>query len=89
MGHFTTTQVTLSTTAQMVVPESNRKSLQVLNTDAVITAYIGTTPRVTSSNGFPLLAGASYEFDAAAGDEVWAIAASGAPVLAYIEEFAL
>lgn len=89
MSHFTTEQKTLSTTALMVAPKSNRKSLQVLNTDPVITAYIGTSRRVNSTNGFPLLAGASYEFDVAAGDEVWAIAASGAPILAYIEEFTL
>lgn len=82
-----TEQVTLSTTAAMVRPRDFRRaSLQLVNTDSSITVYLGGSSRVDSSSGFPLIAGASYKFTTAAEREVYAIAASGSPVVAWLEE---
>ena len=86
MSHFRTSQVTLSTTRKSLGPVGNRTSLQVLNTDPTITVYLGPTTTVSSTTGFPLLAGAAYKFETAK-SEVWAVAASGTPVVAQIEEF--
>ena len=57
-GHFQTNQVTLSTTPSTVGQTNNRAILQVLNTDTILTLYLGTTNGVSSTTGFPLLAGA-------------------------------
>jgi len=77
-------QVATSTTAAIAVPASvvdSRQDVTILNMDAAITIYIGDSA-LTTSNGFPLAAGASItrRFFGA----VWAVAASGTPKLAYI-----
>ena len=86
MSHFRTRQETLSTTAQPLAPKvEGRKALQVLNTDSTLIVYLGVNSRVSSTNGFPLVAGAGYKFSTT--EAVWAIASAGAPVVAILEEF--
>ena len=59
--------------------------VQIKNIDAAITIYLG-GPTVSTSNGYPLLAGASISFGFVAGDEdgLYALAASGSPKIAYL-----
>jgi hypothetical protein len=58
---------------------------QVKNIDASITIYLG-GPAVSTSTGYPLLAGASISFGFVAGDDnaLYALAASGSPKLAFL-----
>lgn len=79
-------QNTLSTTAEKILSDRpTRKSALILNTDATISVYVGTNSSVSSSNGFVIKAGASLSVTA--GIEWWAVAASGTPVIAIIEEW--
>ena len=88
-GQFTTSAVTAGTIP--VSPTPGVGSLidpipvQVKNMDATITVYLG-GPGVTSSTGYPLLAGASISFGFVAGDEdaLYVIAASGTPKMAWL-----
>lgn len=85
-----TGQVTLnSSTATLVVPAREGRSRALLrNLSASITVYIGDSS-VTSSTGWPLLSAAGGGESFAAFDEsaIYAIAASGAPVVTYWEEY--
>ena len=78
-------QVTTSTTAgTLVVANRKRRSVLIRNTDATITVYIGKAT-VTAGNGMPLKAGESVVVDTTALLQV--IAASGTPVVAYLETY--
>lgn len=78
-------QVTTSTTAATAVAaRATRRSVTIKNTDTSITVYIGIAT-VTSSNGMPLKAGESISIDTTALVQV--IAASGTPVVAYVETY--
>ena len=80
----TTGQVTTSTTAgTLVAANVNRYKLTVKNKDATITVYIGPAT-VTSANGVELKAGESRVLKAGI---LWqVIAASGTPVVDYVDE---
>ena len=88
-GQFTTSSSTAGT-----VPLSGQLNLgsladpipvQLKNIDGAITIYLG-GPNVSTSTGYPLLAGASISFGFVAGDDnaVYALAASGSPKLAWL-----
>lgn len=82
-------QNALSTTAEEVLAANqNRTYAEVKNLDTSIVIYLGHIGSgsgvVTSSNGYPLAAGATFGFSNM-GDAVYAIAASGTPNLAIIE----
>lgn len=83
---FVTGQNTLSTSAELLAgTRSGRRRITIRNHDGAIVVYVGTSSSVTASDGFALGAGAtiSIESDAA----VYMIAASGTPVVSFIEEF--
>lgn len=79
-------QVTLGTAAPgiQITPDlsvSSRQDVTILNIDTAITIYIGNSG-LTSSTGFPLIAGASITRRFS--QPVFGIAASGTPKVAYI-----
>ena len=79
------TQVATSTTSAEAIPtRPGRRAVTIKNTDAAIVQYIG-IGTVTSTNGYPLAAGAEIRIESRAA--INALAASGTPRLAYIEEF--
>ena len=78
-------QLALSVTSATVRPaRGNRRSIVLKNLDGGITIYVG-TGTITSANGMELKPGESIELFTT--DSVDAIAASGTPTVAYIEEF--
>ena len=79
-GQFATS----TTSAEAVAYRAQRLRVIVKNADTAITMYIG-EGTVTASNGLPLLAGESVALKTTAA--VNAIAASGTPVLAFLEEY--
>lgn len=80
-----TDQVALSTTAAQVVAARNQRHRVVIkNIDSTITIYVGASG-VTASDGFQLLAGESVALHTTAA--VFAVAASGTPSAAYLEEY--
>jgi hypothetical protein len=77
-------QVTTSTNPAIAIEGKIiglRKKITILNIDTSIVIYIGSSI-VTASNGFPLLPGASQTLSFYG--NVWAVAASGTPKLAWI-----
>jgi hypothetical protein len=84
-ANLSCSQVTTSTTSgTLAIARATRRSILIRNLDAAITVYVG-TGTVTSSNGFPLLAGESCPFSWVGAINV--IAASGTPVVAIADEF--
>lgn len=78
-------QVATSTTsATLLAARSTRRSVTFKNLDGSITIYIG-SGTVTSGNGYPLLAGQTITLTITT--LINAIAASGTPSIAYIEEY--
>lgn len=77
-------QVTTSTSAASIAARATRRGITVRNLDSSITIYIGGVG-VTSSTGMPLKAGESIAIDTSAA--VYYIAASGAPILAFLESY--
>ena len=59
-----------------MVPEG----IVVFNDDATITVYVG-GPTVSTANGIPVLAGNSFSIDMVSGERLYAVAASGTPVV--------
>lgn len=83
---FVTGQNTLSTSAELLAAErSGRRRITIRNHDGSILVYVGTTSSVTSSTGFALGAGATIALESDAA--VYIIAASGTPLVSFIEEF--
>lgn len=77
---------TLSTTSEVIFTFPNEgTSVIVRNNDASIIVYLG-GPDVTTSNGFPLAAGASIPVSGYAGEILYAVAASGTPVIRLLEQ---
>jgi len=88
-------QLTTSTTVAPVISGagldnlsgavSDPLPLQIKNIDASITIYIG-GPNVTSSNGYPLLAGQSISSSWLQNEvtTLYCVAASGTPILAIL-----
>lgn len=82
---FTAGQNALSTSAEVVIASNTaRKFASVNNTDGAIAMYIGKDATVTTANGYLLKAGATLDINGYSGP-VWAIAASGTPILSFIE----
>lgn len=78
-------QVTASgTAATLVAARATRRGVTMKNLDTVITVYVGVAT-VTTANGMPLRAGESMSIDSTALVQV--IAASGSPVVAYLETY--
>ncbi len=83
--YVTAGTVTLSTTAAVVVPiDRLRRSVTIKNQDAAISIYIGgyPSPTLSSTTGLTLKAGESISIDTT--DTVWAVAASGAPIVGWL-----
>lgn len=82
---FTATRNALSTNSELIsAANESRSRILVKNTDASIVVYVGEATGVTSSTGFPLAAGESVALYTTAA--VYAIAASGTPSIAIVEE---
>lgn len=80
------TQNALSTTAEAIfVARPTRTRAVVKNIDSSIIVYVGEADTVTASTGMPLLAGESISLFTTAA--VYAIAASGTPTVALLEEY--
>lgn len=78
-------QVTAGTNAgTLVAARATRRSVTIKNTDTSIVVYIGAAT-VTAANGMPLKAGESISVDWTGLIQV--IAASGSPVVAYLETY--
>jgi hypothetical protein len=83
---FVTGQNTLSTTAEVLAAQrSGRRRITIRNHDGSILVYVGNSAGVTSGTGFALGAGATIELESDAA--VYMIAASGTPLVSFIEEF--
>ena len=79
-------QATLGIAAiQIASSRVTRRSLVIKNLDSSIKVYIGTTNAVSSSNGMELKAGESWVVDAQSA--LWAIAASGSPLVSLAETY--
>lgn len=78
-------QATASTSAASIAARPDRRGIVIRNLDAAITIYVSGAPLVSSSNGMPLKAGESISIDTAAA--VFYVAASGSPVIAYLETY--
>ena len=76
--------VTLATSAKRVLDKDrSRRHATIENRDAAIAVTVG-AEGVTAGNGIVIAAGKSL--DLYGGGEVWAVAASGTPVVAVVEE---
>lgn len=85
-SHFTATQATLSTEAEAIADvRDSRVRLLVKNNDESIAVYLGDALGVTANTGFALAGGESVALNTTA--EVFAIAASGTPVISVLEEY--
>lgn len=83
---FSATQNALSTNAEAIfAARATRTRAVVKNIDSSITVYVGEAGTVTSSTGMSLLAGESISLFTTAA--VYAIAASGTPTVALLEEY--
>ncbi len=76
---------TLSTTAEVIHTAVNGsghvpEGILIYNDDASIVVYVG-GPTVDTSNGIPIAAGGSLSLDVVSAEQVWAVAASGTPVI--------
>lgn len=80
-----TGQVTATTSpGTLVIARATRRQVTIKNTDAAITVYIGPAT-VTSANGMPLKAGESITVRSVGLIQV--LAASGSPVVAFMDEY--
>lgn len=77
-------QVTAGAAATLVAARATRRCVTVLNTDALLSVYIGPAT-VTSGNGMLLRAGVQVRIETTALIQV--LAASGSPVVTYMEEY--
>lgn len=86
---FVVSQNALSIAAEQILPVTRtRRRVAIRNLDTSIVVYIGHSSAVSSANGWPLLGGTGAGESIALYTQaaVWAIAASGTPVVAIIEE---
>lgn len=61
----------------------NRIFAEVQNLDAAITVYVGKDSTVDAATGYPVRPGAAFSWEDYTGP-IWAVAASGTPVVALI-----
>lgn len=84
--NITATQNALSTAAEAIFSvRPSRHRAVIKNIDTSITVYVGETVDVTSATGLPLAAGESIALYTTAA--IYAIAASGTPTVALLEEW--
>lgn len=83
-ANLATGQVTAGAAGTLVIARATRRQVTIKNTDAAITVYIGPAT-VTSGNGMPLKAGESITVRWVGLVQV--LAASGSPVVAYMDEY--
>jgi hypothetical protein len=82
---FRTAQNALSTTAELVAAAMpGRRTIEVKNSDASISIYVGYTDGVTTATGHLLAAGHSFLWEDYDGP-IYAIAASGTPTITLLE----
>ena len=75
--------VSVGTTATLIEAKNlHRVSFTVVNSDAAATVYLGMDDQVTTANGLPVVAGASFTEDYYVGD-IYAIVGSGTVDLRY------
>ncbi len=77
-------QVTAGAAATLVAARATRRCVTILNTDALLSIYIGPAT-VTSGNGMLIKAGVQVRIETTALIQV--PAASGSPVVTYMEEY--
>ena len=77
-------QVTAGAAATLAAARATRRCVTILNTDALLSVYIGPAT-VTSGNGMLLRAGVQVRIETTALIQV--LAASGSPVVTYMEEY--
>lgn len=82
--NMVTGQVTAGAAGTLVIARATRRIVTIKNTDAAITVYIGPAT-VTAGNGMPLKAGESISVRWVGLVQV--LAASGSPVVAYLDEY--
>lgn len=86
-------QNALSTSAEEVAsPNARRKRITIKNLDAMILVYVGPDATVDATTGYELAAGDVHASQhtwegASATGEFYAIAASGTPSIAIVEEY--
>lgn len=77
------------TFASLAIAGNGDAFRELTNEDAAITIYIGPTSAVTAANGYPVKPGQPFGVAGGAGKlwlgDVWAIAASGTPLVATIQ----
>lgn len=83
-ANLATGQVTAGSAGTLVIARATRRQVTVKNTDTSITVYIGPAT-VTSGNGMPVKAGESITVRWVGLVQV--LAASGSPVVAYMDEY--
>lgn len=77
-----TGQFATSTSAQQLT-QKGTGMVRIYNTDAAITIYYGADNTVSASTGMPLPAGGERWIPIKNISQLWVIAASGTPTLAY------
>lgn len=75
----------LSTTSELVHTAINGngqvpEGVLIYNDASVITVFVG-GPTVDEDNGIPIVAGASLSLDMVSGEKLYAISASGTPII--------
>ena len=79
-------QAALTTASSTIVSaRPGRRRVTIKNMDASIVITVNSSIAAATATGFPIAAGATLTLDTAA--VITAIAASGTPSVAYIEEF--
>lgn len=79
-------QAALSTASSTIVAaRPGRRRVTIKNMDASIVITVNSSIAAATATGFPIAAGATLTLDTSA--VITAIAASGTPSVAYIEEF--
>lgn len=77
--------VSVGTSATVIVAaNTTRRTLSIFNNDASAAMYVGPTDGVTTSNGYPVPAGQSFQ-DTRCETGWWAVCASGTINARYIE----
>lgn len=87
-----TKQVTLSTTPAQVMNEDRmRTAYSVVNMDTAIIVYVGRNPNISTTTGMPIYPRQPLNKYKGLGDRpqrgLWAVAASGTPSIAIMEEY--
>jgi hypothetical protein len=80
---FGTSQVAVTTAASKIVPGASGRDTATLYNTGTATAYVGNSANVTTSTGFPIIAGAALVMNSTI--DIYAIG-TAATTLAVIQE---